>query len=89
MSAGGFATLPAEIAARRSAGLFRERRVLDSPVGPEMRLDGKPVLAFCSNDYLGLANDPRVIFAPAGGRRALRRRQWRFASGLRSQPYPS
>ena len=28
-----------------------------------MRLDGKPVLAFCSNDYLGLANDPRVIFA--------------------------
>lgn len=67
MKAGGFATLPAEIAARRGAGLFRERRVLDSAVGPQVRLDGKPILAFCSNDYLGLANDPRVIRALQDG----------------------
>ena len=67
MKAGGFATLPAEIAARRGAGLFRARRVLDSAVGPQVRLDGKPILAFCSNDYLGLANDPRVIRALQDG----------------------
>jgi 8-amino-7-oxononanoate synthase len=63
MSAGGFALLPSAIATRRSAGLFRERRIMDSPSGPEMRVDGKTLLAFCSNDYLGLANDPRVISA--------------------------
>ncbi|MFN2381250.1 MAG: 8-amino-7-oxononanoate synthase [Guyparkeria sp.] len=37
--------------------------VADSPQGPHMRIDGCERLAFCSNDYLGLANDPRLAVA--------------------------
>lgn len=44
-------------------GLKRRRRLLDSPCGPECIVDGKPVISFCSNDYLGLANAPRLIAA--------------------------
>jgi 8-amino-7-oxononanoate synthase len=50
-------------------GLLRRRRVADSPCGPEMVIDGKPVLTFASNDYLGLAADPRLIEAAAEGAR--------------------
>lgn len=46
---------------RQSKLLFRTRHVLDSPQGPEMVLNGKPCLTFCSNDYLGLANHPEVV----------------------------
>jgi 8-amino-7-oxononanoate synthase len=49
----------------RDSGLFRELRVLESPVGPTVTLDGAPVLLLCSNDYLGLAGDPRVRAAAA------------------------
>jgi 8-amino-7-oxononanoate synthase len=45
---------------RRADGLYRTRRVTDGPQGPEMLVDGRRILAFCSNDYLGLAADPRV-----------------------------
>jgi 8-amino-7-oxononanoate synthase len=44
-------------------GLQRRRRVLDSPCGPVCTVDGREVVSFCSNDYLGLANDPRLIAA--------------------------
>lgn len=44
-------------------GLQRRRRLLDSPCGPACVVDGKPVISFCSNDYLGLANDPHLIAA--------------------------
>jgi 8-amino-7-oxononanoate synthase len=60
---GGFSALPAALEARRAAGLYRSRAVLDSAQGPRVRVDGKDLLAFCSNDYLGLANDPRVVAA--------------------------
>ena len=60
---GGFSALPAALEARRAAGLYRSRTVLDSAQGPRVRIDGKDLLAFCSNDYLGLANDPRVVAA--------------------------
>ncbi len=43
--------------------LYRSRRVIDSPQGIELILNGKKVLNFCSNDYLGLANHPNVIAA--------------------------
>lgn len=45
------------------AGLYRARRVLDGPQGPRVRVDGRDYLAFCSNDYLGLAADPRLAEA--------------------------
>ena len=46
---------------RRSEQLHRERLVLDGPQGAEVLVNGKRYLAFCSNDYLGLANHPAVI----------------------------
>jgi 8-amino-7-oxononanoate synthase len=44
-------------------GLFRRRRTLDAPCGPEAVVEGRRVVAFCSNDYLGLANHPALIAA--------------------------
>ena len=49
--------------ALRAAHLYRRRRTLETPQQPHARLDGRPMLSFCSNDYLGLANHPEVIAA--------------------------
>ncbi|MCF6322991.1 MAG: 8-amino-7-oxononanoate synthase [Gammaproteobacteria bacterium] len=43
--------------------LYRSRKVIDSPQGVELQCDGKPLLSFCSNDYLGLANHPALVKA--------------------------
>lgn len=48
---------------RRAAKLYRSRRVLQSPQTPQVVVDGKQYTAFCSNDYLGLANHPDVVAA--------------------------
>ena len=48
---------------QRAAGLYRHRRVQERPQQPEAIVDGRPMLSFCSNDYLGLANHPEVIAA--------------------------
>lgn len=61
---------------RRRDRLYRTRRIADSAQGPEMVLDGAPVVTFCSNDYLGLAADPRVAEAMAEGAR-----RWGAGSG--------
>jgi len=50
---------------RRDAGLTRQRRVMDGRTGVEQRVDGEPMLLFCSNDYLGLAGDVRIANALA------------------------
>ena len=51
----------------RAQHLYRTRRVLESPQGVEVRVDGENLLAFCSNDYLGLANNARVTAAFQNG----------------------
>ncbi|CAM3471396.1 8-amino-7-oxononanoate synthase [Parendozoicomonas haliclonae] len=56
----GFDLQPA-LQKRKADNLYRSRRTLEGPQQPEVVIDGKPVLAFCSNDYLGLANHPEVI----------------------------
>ncbi|MEW6352754.1 MAG: 8-amino-7-oxononanoate synthase [Pseudomonadota bacterium] len=52
-----------ELQRRRAHHLYRTRRVLHSPQGAEVIVDGQRLLCFCSNDYLGLANHPAVIEA--------------------------
>lgn len=52
--------LKEKLAARREQHLYRERMTLESAQQPEVIIDGKPYIAFCSNDYLGLANHPQV-----------------------------
>ena len=46
-----------------SQGLTRRRKMLTTPQGVSVILEGRPLLNFCSNDYLGLANHPRVVEA--------------------------
>ncbi|MDD1506728.1 8-amino-7-oxononanoate synthase [Pseudomonas sp. CNPSo 3701] len=59
--------LAARLAERRAADLYRQRPLLSSPQGPLVEVDGRRLLAFCSNDYLGLANHPQVIEAWRAG----------------------
>jgi 8-amino-7-oxononanoate synthase len=48
-------------------GLYRSRRVIASPQGADLEVDGRHVVNFCSNDYLGLANHPDVVGAFKAG----------------------
>lgn len=52
-----------ELEARKAAGLYRSRKVLDSPQGARVEVAGKRCINFSSNDYLGLANHPAVLGA--------------------------
>ncbi len=53
--------LRTELQGIKDAGLWKEERIITSPQGVEITLsDGRKVLNFCANNYLGLANDPRV-----------------------------
>ncbi len=47
----------------KQGGLYRERRLVDTPPGRLVVFDGRECLSFCSNDYLGLANHPDVVQA--------------------------
>jgi 8-amino-7-oxononanoate synthase len=49
----------------RGRGLYRRLRLVEGPQGPTVTLRGRPVLLLCSNNYLGLADDPRVRDAAA------------------------
>ena len=57
------AELERELAQRSAAGLARVRRIVDSPQGPRLSIDGRTLLSFASNDYLGLANAPGIADA--------------------------
>jgi len=46
-----------------SAGLFKRERIITSEQGPEITVNGKQVLNFCANNYLGLSSHPKVIEA--------------------------
>jgi 8-amino-7-oxononanoate synthase len=61
------AELAAELAEREAGGLRRSRRLLESPQRARVTVDGREYLAFCSNDYLGLAADPRLSAAANEG----------------------
>ena len=49
----------------KERGLYRKMRMISGPQGPRVLLDGRPVLLLCSNNYLGLADHPRVREAAA------------------------
>jgi len=61
------AELATELADRDSRGLHRTRRLLASPQRAHVAVNGRDYLAFCSNDYLGLAADPRLVAAARDG----------------------
>ena len=56
-------SLQAELDEHAASGLKRRRRLLQSAQSANISVDGDAVLSFCSNDYLGLANDPALINA--------------------------
>ncbi len=59
----GFAELDNELDAIKKQNLYRSRRVISSPQGVNIKIDGKSVINFSSNDYLALAHHPKVIDA--------------------------
>lgn len=58
-----FTKLQNELNERKAEGLLRSRRTVSSPQAAQLIVDGKSYLSFCSNDYLGLANHPKLIAA--------------------------
>ena len=61
---------PARLAELDSAHLRRQRRVVTPGSGARLNVDGQAMLAFCSNDYLGLATHPALVQAACDGARA-------------------
>ena len=58
-----FQRLADRLADIRRSGLLRRRFTREGAQGPRIVVDGREFLAFCSNDYLGLANHPRIVQA--------------------------
>ena len=52
-----------EIKSLKETGFYNTIRVLSSPQGAWLQVDGRKVLNFCSNNYLGLANHPKMVAA--------------------------
>ena len=63
MSVSLVGSLERDLADRAAAGLARTRRIVESPQGARVVVDGRELVAFASNDYLGLANHPALIAA--------------------------
>lgn len=60
-------TLRSDLADLEAASLRRRHRVVSTPCAPQVTVDGHELLAFCSNDYLGLANHPAIAHALTEG----------------------
>jgi glycine C-acetyltransferase len=52
-----------EVEEIKTAGLYKTERIITSPQGAEITVNGKTVLNFCANNYLGLSSHPKVIAA--------------------------
>ncbi len=52
-----------ELGDLHQSGLFNNIRTIETAQGAWISIDGRKVLNFCSNNYLGLANDPRLVKA--------------------------
>ena len=52
-----------ELAAIEEAGLYKRERIITSDQGAEITVNGRQVLNFCANNYLGLSSDPEVVKA--------------------------
>ncbi len=55
--------LQKELEEIKSDGLYKQERIISTPQGAEITANGKPVLNFCANNYLGLSSHPKVIEA--------------------------
>lgn len=55
--------LAGELEEIKASGLFKTERIIESPQGAEIMVNGKKVLNFCANNYLGLSSHPKVIEA--------------------------
>ncbi len=66
--------IEARLSELQAVGLARRTRLVSGPQGPHVVLDGRPVLMLCSNNYLGLADHPRVCEAAADA-------TWRWGVG--------
>ncbi len=69
--------LEKELAEIKSAGLYKDERIIESPQGAEIEVKGQKVLNFCANNYLGLANSKDLIDA---AKKALDNRGYGMAS---------
>jgi glycine C-acetyltransferase len=55
--------LAAELEEIKSAGLYKQERIITTPQGADIKANGKEVINFCANNYLGLSSHPKVIEA--------------------------
>lgn len=62
-----YAHLDAEIEKLKSNGLHKKERLIESPQGASIIVNGRKVINFCANNYLGLANHPDVVQAARDG----------------------
>ncbi len=58
-----YARIKEELNEIQAAGLYKTERIIESVQGPEIQVNGKSVLNFCANNYLGLSSHPEVIQA--------------------------
>ena len=61
----------------KAAGLYKEERIIESPQQAAIQVNGKEVLNFCANNYLGLSNNPRLI---EGAKKMMDRRGFGMSS---------